>query len=153
MKNEKGITIISLILYVILLTFVVAGISAITSSFYSNVSEIEGDSKGAVAFSKISMIMLNDVKADEAKLNIDETTAYKVSLNINGEQVIYRVQNDALYRNDVKICDKVKKASFIAEKTAYQSKITLDMTINNYSKKTTYVLEPRTTEDSSIPIT
>lgn len=152
MKSEKGVTIISLILYVILLTFVVAGMSAITSSFYSNVHEIEGDSKGAVAFSKINMIVLNDVKAEGVELNIDETSQYKISLDIGGETVIYRVQNDALYRNDVKICDKIKSATFIGEKTEYQSKITFDLTIDNYKKRTTYVLESRTTEDNSIPV-
>ena len=55
MKKEKGVTLISLIIYVIMLTFAIAGISAITSSFYSNVNELDGDAKGAVAFSKINM--------------------------------------------------------------------------------------------------
>ena len=98
------------------------------------------------------MIVLNDVKAEGVELNIDETSQYKISLDIGGETVIYRVQNDALYRNDVKICDKIKSATFIGEKTEYQSKITFDLTIGNYKKRTTYVLEPRTTEDNSIPV-
>lgn len=154
MKNEKGITIISLIIYVIILTFVVAGMSAITSSFYSNVSEVEGDSKGAVAFSKINMVMLNDVKSDGVELKIDETSEHKMSLKIAGEIVDYKIQNKALYRNDVKICDKVETESsfFSYEKTNYNSKITLDITIDNYRKITTYVLEPNAIKDNSITI-
>ena len=45
MKKEQGITLITLILYVILMTFVVAGVSVVTSAFYTNVNEFDKESE------------------------------------------------------------------------------------------------------------
>lgn len=143
MKNEKGITIISLILYIILLTFAIAGMSAITSAFYSNINQVEADSKSAVSFAKINMVMLNDVKSQGAKLIVDESSEYRLNLEVNGDPIIYRIQNDALYRNDVKICDKIRKASFIAIETDTKSTITIDMTIDKQKRRLNYVIEPK----------
>ena len=143
MRNEKGITIISLILYIILLTFAIAGMSAITSAFYSNINQVEADSKSSVAFAKINMVMLNDVKSEDAELIIDESSQYRLNLEVQGEPVIYRIQNDALYRNNVKICDKIRSASFLAEKTDTKSTIIIDMTIDKQKRRLSYVLEPK----------
>ena len=58
MKKEQGITLISLIVYVILLTFIVAAISSITSSFYANINNFDNESESAVAYSKFNMYFL-----------------------------------------------------------------------------------------------
>ena len=47
MKNENGVTLISLIIYVILITLVVAGVSAITASLYGNVNMYKEDLEGS----------------------------------------------------------------------------------------------------------
>ena len=144
MKNDKGITIISLVIYVVLLTFAVAGISAITSSFYGNVSELDADSKGATYFSKVNMYILKDVKSEGVELVADGSES-KFALTINGETIRYRVQNRSLYRNNVKICDDVQEARLEGNKTDRVSTITLYLKIKNYEKTTTYVLEPKHT--------
>mgnify|MGYP001038271117 CR=1 FL=1 len=41
MKRENGITLVSLIAYIILMTIVVAGITALTSSFYGNLNDMD----------------------------------------------------------------------------------------------------------------
>lgn len=68
MKKEQGITLISLILYVILMTFVVAGVSVVTSAFYTNVNEFDKESEYAVSFAKFNMYFLNDIKNDDVKV-------------------------------------------------------------------------------------
>lgn len=145
MKNEKAITMISLVIYVIMLTFAIAGISAITSSFYNNISQVDSDSKSAVAFAKVNMYMLKDVKAEGAQLVVDGSET-RVSLNVEGETVKYRVQNGGLYRNNVKICDDVKEAKIIGDKTGDVDTITLYLKIKNYEKTTTYAIEPKPTK-------
>lgn len=148
MKKENAITMISLIIYVVLLTFAIAGISAITSSFYNNISQVDSDSKSAVAFAKVNMHMLKDVKAEGAELVVDGSET-KVSLNVGGETIRYRVQNGGLYRNNVKICDDIKEAKIIGDKTGDVDTITLYLKIKNYEKTTTYVLEPKPTQAPS----
>ena len=67
MKEEKGVTLISLIIYIMVMILIVALIANISSSFYSNLNEFDSESENAVAFSKFNMIFLNDLK----KENID----------------------------------------------------------------------------------
>ena len=117
------------------------GISAITSSFYSNVNELDGDAKGAVAFSKVNMYLLNDLKSEEVELDSGGTN--KITLRVNGKTVNYRVQGRSLYRDKVKICDDVNEAVITANKGTTKSTITLDLKIKNYQKKTTYIVEPK----------
>ena len=68
MKKEQGITLISLIVYVILMTFVIAAISSITASFYVNINDFDDESESAVAYSKFNMYFINDIKRKDAKI-------------------------------------------------------------------------------------
>ena len=70
MKEEKGITLISLIVYVILMSLVISAISSITASFYTNINEFDNESESAVAFSKFNMYFINDIKKEN--MTIDE---------------------------------------------------------------------------------
>lgn len=151
MKNEKGITIISLIIYVIALTLVIAGISAMTSSFYKNIKEFDKTSESAVAFAKFNMYFINDIKSKDVVIDSVSSNEVQLSLkNKNGEteNVKYSVQNGNLYRNKVKICDKVTKVSITS--TSDKKTITIDIKINDYEKKTTYAIENNKSDNSII---
>ena len=69
MKEEKGITLIALIIYISLMSFVVAGVTAITKSFYSNINEFDKTSASATAVAKFNMYFVNDLKAAQVKVN------------------------------------------------------------------------------------
>ena len=141
MKEQKGITLISLIIYVVLITFVVAGVSLLTSSFYKNVREFDNESESVVSYSKFNMYFLNDIKKD--KIQIDEYQDNYLILfrkdNLNNESIQYSIQNGALYRNKVKICDDVKDGKFTANLS--NDTINVYLKIGNYEKTTTYVIE------------
>ncbi len=142
MKNEKGITLITLILYVILMTFVVALISAVSSSFYASVNEFDHESESAVAFSKFNMYFVNDIKRDDVSI-VENTDTYIVlsypAEDGNTEEVVeYSVQNRALYRNKVKICDDVEEISISVKEDKI---IEINIKIGVYAKTTTYVIE------------
>ena len=114
MKNEKGITIISLIVYVIILTFVIAGVTSITAHFYGNMNEMDKTSKSS-AFAKFNMIFLNDIKSEGAKIE-EPTSSSGVQLNLlhigkdgTSETIRYTIQGNSVYRNSVKICNGVKE--------------------------------------------
>ncbi len=147
MKNNKGVTMVSLIMYVILMVFIVAGLTSITTSFYNNISELDKDSKSAADFAKFNMILLNDLKAEEAAYesieNNGSTENPIITLNLmaNGEPVSYTVQNKKLYRNDVKICGNIEKAKI--EYNSSEDSITIYLKIKGYEKTTTYAIEPK----------
>ncbi len=143
MKNEKGITLISLVVYIILMTFVVAGVTAITTNLYSNVSEIDKDAKGTVAWSKVNMIILNDIKNEG--VTVGECSKSKLVLknvpNKDGitKDVTYLLYNEGLYRDNVKICGNVKSGWFQSSPGSTNMELTLQ--INSYIKNTLYCLE------------
>ena len=43
MKNQKGITLVSLVLYVIIMTIVLGVMSVILDSFYNNTEAVQGN--------------------------------------------------------------------------------------------------------------
>ena len=69
MRNEKGITLIFLIVYVILITLIIAGMSLITTSFYKNVRQFDNESDSVVSYSKFNMVFLNDIKKDNIQID------------------------------------------------------------------------------------
>ena len=136
MKKENGITMLSLIIYVLLMIFVVAAISNITASFYKNVNDFDTESESAVAYSKFNMFFLNDIKKDN--IEIEDYKDNYIILALNGEEIQYSIQNNALYRNKEKICENVNNASITVNDG---NKITINLKIGDYKKVTTYVIE------------
>lgn len=154
MKSEKGITLIALIMYVILMTFIVAGVSTITTSFYSNINDVDTTSESAVSLSRFNMYFINDIK--EEGVRIVSSSQNRLDLTINNkegktEPITYSVQNGILYRNKVKICEKVKDINIQVDKNT--GIVTIYLKINNYEKTTTYILEPKEKDNNSVTVT
>ncbi len=155
MKKESGITLITLVLYVILMTIIVGGVANITSSFYSNLNDFDTESEGVIAISKVNMYILKDVKRDGAKLlastdNTIEMSYGGTTYNPNLVTVVYSIENKALYRNEkqggkninkIKICDGIDSYEIAINKTGKHHKATITLTIGEYTKTTTFVLE------------
>ncbi len=168
MKSDKGITMITLIIYVILIMFVIIGMSTVTASFYKNIDEYDEDSENALAFSKFNMYFINDIKKRNVKVTDigDDFIVLSYEKEIDNDKKIeddridvtntetvhiqYTIQNESLYRDKVKICDKV-----------YDSKISYDrltkvidvhLLIGEYEKDTQYVVEKFGVEDKEIEI-
>ena len=55
MKSNKGITITSLVIYVIAMSIVVATIATLTSYFYSNMDELDSDTNSSIAYTEINI--------------------------------------------------------------------------------------------------
>lgn len=144
MKNEKGITLITLVVYVMLLTFVVAAVSAISSSFYKNIDDLDKTTDSAVDYAKFNMFFLNDIKSDGVSVRLNSAKTELILSHINkegvAEDIVYSIKGDALYRNKVKIFDGIKEGSI--EANSVNKTVTIHFKIKNYEKKTTYVIEP-----------
>lgn len=151
MKEEKGIALITLIIYIIIMTFVVAGVAAVTTSLYSNINDLDVDTKGAVGFAKFNMYMINDIKNNDVKILSHSDNQFLLQIvhsSDREENVSYSVSGETLYRNSVKICDNVKKIE--VTQSSKENEITVSLKIDNYEKTTTYVLEKQTAENSYV---
>ena len=62
MKSEKGVTILSLTFYLILLTVAIGFFSIVRTYFYSNIRLITEDALYASEFNKLNGFIVQDVK-------------------------------------------------------------------------------------------
>lgn len=140
MKDERGITLISLITYVILLILVVAVASNITASFYSNMNEFNNESEDVVSYTRFNMYFLNDIKRKDVTIVDYQDNYIILSYAQDGEQkqAEYSLQNNSIYRNKIKICDNVSQMHF---SVGAKNTIQIITKIGDYEKNTTYVIE------------
>ena len=145
MKSEKGITLTSLVVYVVVATVVISIMAVISSFFFSNMTLINGQEQYALEFNKFNMFFINDVKnnknaqIDTGRVVFEDGTIYE-----------YRASEKAIYRNNIKIAKEIEEIGFI--ESTYQvpntqttkNLVNVKMTIgkdNKFSKTIEYVFK------------
>ena len=117
-KEEKGITLTSLVIYIIVFVIIIAIMANISNYFYSNIEGIKDSPKYVAEFNKISMFFIADVKRNTEIVTISED-----SLQF-ADGTKYEYRDNSIYRNNEEISKYVKSFSF--EKKPY--------VINSFSK-------------------
>ena len=112
MKRESGITLMSLIIYIILLILVTSMLATMSTMFYKNTGKIEETAKYSGEFNKFNMYFIEDVKKYNNTYNVTSSevifkdgTTYAYRKNVGEE-------SGAIYRDHVKICDKITNCVF-----------------------------------------
>ena len=118
LKGEKGITLTSLVIYIIVFVIIIAIMANISNYFYSNIGEIKDSPKYVAEFNKFSMFFIADVKRNTEIVTISED-----SLQL-ADGTKYEYRDNSIYRNNEEISKYVKSFSF--EKKPY--------VINSFSK-------------------
>ena len=119
MKNQKGITLISLIIYVIALTIVIGIIAVISGYFYKNIATTSENVEPMVEYTKFNSFFSEEVNYRGIKvLDCQSTTGDNGKIETsyivfdNGVQYTYISGNKGIYRNKVKIARGVDNCSF-----------------------------------------
>lgn len=118
LKGEKGITLTSLVIYIIVFVIIIAIMANISNYFYSNIGGIKDSPKYVAEFNKFSMFFIADVKRNTEIVTISED-----SLQL-ADGTKYEYRDNSIYRNNEEISKYVKSFSF--EKKPY--------VINSFSK-------------------
>ena len=109
MKNNKGITMTSLIIYVIGMLILLGTMANLTSFFYKNIDIEEMQDDSSTQYTKFSSIFSEEIN-NQNNYIIDcktlEHDGIKQSYIIfaSGNQYTYTSQNNCIYKNNVKIC-------------------------------------------------
>lgn len=109
MKSQKGITLISLIVYIIAMTIVIAVIAVISTYFYSNTHSLGDVINPLTEYTKFNTFFSDEVNHINIKI-LDCKENYVVF--DNGVQYMYVEKNKGVYRNQVKIARNVEKCRF-----------------------------------------
>lgn len=151
MKNEKGITILSLIIYVGVLFIVVMLVGRITGFFYKNADTIENKNSEA-DFNKLNLYMLEETKKENNRINSlgimqENGGAYSFTKQEgeNGfsaiqfyeekdEEGTYNVIGKAgngIYYNKIKICSDVDNFVITSELENGKNKLMMTITFSS----------------------
>lgn len=131
MKSQKGITMLSLILYVASFVAVTAVVAGVTTFFYSNMKVMDTSIGSNSAYNKFNLYMVNECKKagvslyaikDARPTGINEVSrlsnasavpannSFITFLDSNGNKnsFIYDESKKDLYYNSIKLADKVE---------------------------------------------
>lgn len=124
MKSQKGVTLISLTVYIISLTIVIAILATISSYFYTNTEFIK-DIDPITEYTTFSNYFSKEVNTPNIEI-LESGDNYVVF--DNGTQYTFVEENQGIYRNKVKICNNIEECSF-EEGTNDNGKTTVKVTI------------------------
>lgn len=138
MKNNHGVTITSLIVYVIAMLIVIGIIANLTSFFYTNVLNLEDESANISELSKFNMYFLQEAKNPNNSI---------VQINENSITFItgttFTFQDNSVYLNNIRICENVKNLKFSKEQINSKEVINVFITVGDnmeYTKNTKFVM-------------
>lgn len=138
MKNNKGITLTSLVVYIAVVIVVAATIIRITTYFKNNMEDAS-DVSFETEFQKINLYLLTESKT--VGNGIDEIEQGKKIIFTNGNIYEYNSSDKTIYMNNIKICTDVETCTFSKETTnSGKIAIILEIKIAGVSKTQKYVI-------------
>lgn len=115
MKSNRGISLISLSVYVIVAAVVVGTLTFMNVNFFSKISGLTEKTEIINEHMKFVSVFLKDVKNSE---KVTEYSANKIKLldSVTYEIKVIKAENEAanryaIYRDNVKICEGITKSS------------------------------------------
>ena len=105
LKSEKGITLISLTVYIIVLSLVVGIMGTISNFFYGNLNIVKDTAKYSSEFDKFNNSIIADVKLNK---HVQVDSENKTIIFENGTTYKYNAEDEGIYRGKNKIATHVK---------------------------------------------
>ena len=147
MQSEKGVTLISVIIYVIVMLIVVSVISVLTSYFYKNVDINSVSEDFNQQYTKFNSYFAEEVNRKGNKiLDIGETESDDESGNqkyivfSSGNQYTFIPENKGIYMNTVKIAENITDCDFESKEENDKTTVTVTIKGDNFERVTTYTL-------------
>jgi len=141
MKKEKGITMISLVVYVAVMTVVIGVMSTIITNFYQNTDTVQGNVQEIVEFSKFNNYFLKEVKASNNKVDhVSNDNTYILFTSGNS----FSIANNKIYYNNIKICDEVQSMQISLGKNGNgidKSIVNVTLIFESFNKSISYKIE------------
>lgn len=108
MKSQKGITLISLTIYVIGMTIVIGILATLSTFFYTNTTDIK-DIDPITEYTTFNNHFSEEVNIPDIKI-LESGDDYVVF--DNGTQYTFVQENNGIYKNKVKICQNIELCKF-----------------------------------------
>lgn len=142
LEKDNGITLISLVMYIILTIIVISALTIISSNFRNNIGNMNTETMQETEFDKLNLQMLKETKTDNNVIEKNETDSTKLVFS-NENTYTYNENDKAIYLNDnIKIADHIENCLFNVEEINDKQKLTITVNINGNTKVMEYILSP-----------
>lgn len=143
MKSQKGITLISLTVYVIVMAIVVGVIAIISTFFYSNINDTNVDINPITEYTKFNSFFSDEINHTNIKILDCGTTEDGQNYIVfdNGVQYTYIPENQGIYRNQVKIAKGISNCTFTRSVQNGKDVVEVVFEAGNRTRETTYTLK------------
>lgn len=139
MKNQRGITLVSLVVYVTVMIIALSGLSLILNNFYNNNGSIEANTDEILKFNKFNTYFLKEIKAKDNE--VDSITDNYILFKTGNS---FSLSGKVIYYNNIPICNDVEQFSIqqgeggdgVSKDIVY-----LTLGFNNFSKSINYKIE------------
>ncbi len=138
MKSQKGITLTSLVIYIVLLFVIVGMLATVTASFRSNIKEINKEGTKNTEIDKFNIYFLKEVKKQGNE--IDKISDNEILFTM-GNKYTFKDDNSIYLNDNIKIAENIEKCSF--SNNLVNGKTVVVVTIkakNSEEKEIEYVL-------------
>ena len=142
MKNQSGLTIISLLIYIIVLTVVIGTLATVQKYFYRNIDETQISSQTSEEHARFVTYLTDDINS--GKIEDVEVSSDYTRLFLNDYSAIeYRVQNNTIYKivilnkkvdKIIPLCKNIQTSNF----TFNEGVLTTTLNINGSIKTNTF---------------
>lgn len=117
MKNNRGITLTSLIIYLIGMVIVIGIIATLTSFFYKNINIQDIYYDTTTQYTKFSSIFSDEINTEnnfviDCKTSMDNGIKISYIIFSSGNQYTFNSENNSIYKNKIKICENVDDCDF-----------------------------------------
>ena len=147
MKTQKGVTLISVTIYVIVMLIVVSVITVLTSYFYTNVDVSSTSQDLNQQYTRFNTYFVEETNKRENKLveinkikDNNGNVQQKYIIFTSGNQYTYIPENKAIYMNKVKIAQNITDCLMTTEENNDKTTISVTIKGENFERTTKYTL-------------
>lgn len=129
MKNNRGITLISLTIYIIVLMIVIALMSNLSGYFFKNVNQIAKNETGKEQYLRFTAFITKDINSENlifVKDGIKENTQYLLLKFRNGDTHQYICFNNNLYFVNINAEGRKNKKIILCNRITNQNAFNYD---------------------------
>lgn len=141
MNSQKGITLTSVVIYVIVMAMIVGVIATITSFFYSNTAQMSDSATNLGEFNKFNAAFLAEIKKTGNQIYKIENESQRI---IFSSGTVFTYQDGGIYQNRIKICEGVTDCRFSTKKQEEKQIVSVFIQIGKnaeFAKTIEYVME------------
>ena len=142
MKKENGVTLSSLIIYIIVMIMVIGVMSSVSTIFYSNINNLDASGIEISKFNDFNNYFVKEIKSPNNALD---------TIGNDGNYILFKsgnsfsFKNNDIYYNNLKIITGVENMSFSYYNDPLKNKnndiVTVNIRFKKYSKQINYKIE------------